>query len=481
MFHTLSATKMSKLIHSKQVKPSEVCDAIFKHAMGVEPYVSAFITNLENDYEKVFAQAKALDDQPLTDETPALFGIPVAVKDNIVTEDMPTTCASLMLKDYMSVFDATVVTRIKQNQGIIMGKVNLDEFAMGSSGHNSSLGINASKNPRDLTRIAGGSSSGSAVAVGSFSAPIALGSDTGGSIRQPAAFCGVVGYKPSHGAVSRYGLVSYAPQLDQIGPLARTVSDAALIAQVISGYDPYDARTNPNYRPDFRQIEGLNLRGKKIGLINLSKVLDGLIEPDIDTNIQDVKTFLKALGVEIINIELSMLEYCVPMYYAITMSEGSASLSRFDGVRFGYSDMNVANIDAFYTNNRSESLGSEVKKRMMLGHHMLSKHNIDTYYKKARLIQAKLTEEINQAFEHCDVLISPTAPTVAPRTNTKAASLYASDYCTVPANIAGLPAISIPVGLDKRYMPIGLQIMGRRFDDVNVLKFARAIEREVNQ
>ena len=482
MYEKMSVSALSRMIRGREAKPSEICAGFLARAGKLGPEINAFI-NIDGD--AVMRRAKELDgrlDKPggAGGGIPALFGIPVALKDNICTLDLPTTCGSKMLENFRSPYEATIISRLRDCGAVILGKTNMDEFAMGSSTETSFFG--AVRNPHDLTRTPGGTSGGSAAAVASGMAPCSLGSDTGGSIRQPAAFCGLVGYKPTYGAVSRYGLIPYAGSFDQAGPITRTVADAALLAAAIAGYDPMDATSEPGYAPDFSDIiedRAFSLKGRKIGILK-ECFADGLSD-EIRAAVMSAAETYKKLGAEIVDISIPAIEHSLPVYYIIALAEASSSLARFDGVKFGYRSADCNDSDSLYINSRTECFGAEVKKRIILGTYILTADNYEAYYKKARIVQVMLREQFKSAFETCDAILSPVTPGAAPKIGEKEknpAKLYLNDICTVPANIAGLPAVSVPFGKDGGGLPIGVQLMGRRFDDARLLAFARALERE---
>lgn len=487
----MSASELSRLIHQKEVKPSEICAAFLSRIEALESKVNAFITL---DKESVMRRGKELDDIPVTPETSAVFGLPIAVKDNICTFDMPATCASKMLADFKPPYDATVVSNLREQGAVIMGKTNMDEFAMGSSCENSYFG--ASHNPHDLTRMTGGTSGGSAAAVAAGMTPLSLGSDTGGSIRQPASYCGAVGYKPTYGIVSRYGLLAYAGSFDTIGTITRTVSDAALLAHSIAGHDTMDATSVPKTILDYSNlsnilsnIEQFDVKGKKIGVPkeyfhgNIGNIT-GLNE-DIRTAVMSAAETYKFMGAELIDISLPLTEYCLPVYHIIAAAEASSNLAKYDGLRYGYraKDFDGKDIESLYVNSRTEGFGTEVKKRIIAGTYVLSAGNYDIYYKKARIVQSMIRQEFKSAFEKCDIILTPVTPNIAfkigeKRVTTESYESYLTDIYTVPVNLAGLPAVSVPCGKDGNNMPVGVQLIGKRFDDGNLFGFARAFERE---
>jgi aspartyl-tRNA(Asn)/glutamyl-tRNA(Gln) amidotransferase subunit A len=461
-----SVAELSRMLKQKEIKPSEICESFLLRHGEAEPEINAYITF---DSEYIINRAKELDNLFLNfaeGELPALFGIPVAVKDSICTRDMRTTCASKMLEDFRPPYDAEVISRLKKNGAVIAGKTDMDEFSMGSTGETSYFARENKKgrvnNPYDIKRVPGGSSSGSAAAVAAGSAAIALGADTGGSVRLPAAYCGLVGYKPTYNIISRNGLIAYAGSLDTIGTLARTVSDAALLAGVIGDFK--------NLK--FLNIDAFDLKGKKIGIIkecfedsnNLNK-LSGVCE------------IYKSLGAEISEISVPMIKNALPAYYIIAMAEASSNLARYDGIRYGFRAEKTEDPE----DSRTEGFGDEVKRRIWAGTYILSAGNYGKYYDKARKAREILRGQFDAAFEKCGVLLSPSAPDIAPEFGiAPGADMYGLfDRCAVPANLAGLPAISVPCGM-KNNMPLGFQLTGRRFGDAELLGFARAFERGTN-
>jgi aspartyl-tRNA(Asn)/glutamyl-tRNA(Gln) amidotransferase subunit A len=469
-----SLTELSRMIKNKEIKPSELCAAFLSRYSEIEPKVNAFITL---DREAVMQRAKELDEIPVTPETPVLFGIPVAVKDNICTKDMRTTCASKMLGDFIPLYDAAVITKLKEAGAVIMGKTDMDEFAMGSTCETSYFVRENKKgrvaNPYNYDHVPGGTSGGSAAAVASGSAAAALGSDTGGSVRLPAAYCGLVGYKPTYGAVSRHGLIAYAGSFDQIGPITKTVGDAALLTSVIA--DDFIDFGN------IKDIKDIDMKGKRIGVIK-ECTGDGVLDVPQVYNALEV---YKSLGAEITEISMPSVKESLSVYYILAMAEASSNLAKYDGVRFGWraenpGDANNANdansgLEGLYINSRAEAFGDEVRRRILLGTYILSTGRYELYYKKAKAAQAVLCGEFKRAFEQdgFDVLFTPVARGAAPKFGGGNIEMF--DKCTVPANIAGLPAVSAPCGFSDG-LPVGFQLIGNRFDDANLLGFARAFE-----
>ena len=406
-----------------------------------------------------------------------MAGIPVSIKDNICTKDVKTTCSSKMLENFIPPYSATVIERLEEAGAIMLGKLNMDEFAMGSSGETSYF--KTTKNPHDLERVPGGSSAGSAASIAAGEALLTLGSDTGGSIRQPAAFCGIVGLKPTYGSVSRYGCVAFASSLDQIGPMGRTVKDVALMYDVISGKDEKDATSVNLECNDFTKTMGNGVKGLRIGIPK--EYYGEGVNDEVKAAVSNAVKALEADGATIVEVSLPSTEYALPSYYIISSAEASSNLARFDGIKYGYRTENFSNLAELYENSRSEGFGAEVKRRIMLGTYVLSSGFRDAYYDRAKLLQQKIRKEFAAAFEICDVLVTPTAPSGAFKVGENVSDpvkMYASDICTINVNIAGLPAISIPCGVDHNNMPLGLQIIGTHFSGPTLLNVADHYEKE---
>lgn len=406
----------------------------------------------------------------------SLAGVPMALKDNLCTQGIPTTCASRMLEHFVPPYDATAVQKLADCA--MLGKLNMDEFAMGSSTENSCF--RPTRNPRDLSRVPGGSSGGSAAAVAAGEAAFALGSDTGGSIRQPAAFCGVVGMKPTYGAVSRYGLVAFASSLDQIGPLTRTVEDSALVLNAIAGHDPKDSTSVPRAYGDFAAQLGRDVKGMRLALP--AEFFEQGIGQEVKEAVMAAARTYERLGAEIEEVSMPSLKYALPAYYVISSAEASSNLARFDGVRYGYRAQDYSTMDELYENTRSEGFGAEVKRRIMLGTFALSAGYFDAYYKKALQVRTRLMQDFDAVLTRCDAILSPVAPTTAYRLGEKTSDpleMYLGDIYTVPVNIAGLPAISLPCGKDAQGLPVGMQLIGRAFDEPVLYRAAYAFEQEV--
>ncbi len=463
-----SIVEISKLIKNKEVKPSEVVIEFVERASKFDSKVKAYVTDLG---EQALEEAKTKDNQ-LTDQEnlPALFGIPVAIKDNISTKGIRTTCSSKMLENYIPPFDATVIEKLKNSGYIITGKTNLDEFAMGSSTENSAFFT--TRNPWDLERVPGGSSGGSAAAVAAGFVPAALGSDTGGSIRQPAALCGIVGLKPTYGRVSRYGLVAFASSLDQIGPMTRYVEDSALLMNIICGYDKRDSTSSDTEVPDYLEEIKKDIKGLKIGLPKEFFVED--LDSGIKKLVLDAVKLLEKEGVVVEEISLPHTKYAIEAYYIIAPSEASSNLARYDGVRYGFRASDYADLEDMYSKTRDEGFGAEVKRRIMLGTYSLSSGYYDAYYLKAQKVRTLIYQDYIQAFKKVDAIITPTTPDVAFKIGEKSSDpiqMYLSDIFTVSINLATLPGISIPCGF-KENLPVGMQIIGRPFDEATILRLA---------
>lgn len=434
--------------------------------------LNAFISLMA---EQALKAAEAADRELTAGTARPLTGIPLAVKDNICLRGAPTTGGSKMLSGFIPPYDATVIDKLQAAGAIVIGKTNMDEFGMGSSNENSFYG--PVKNPHDVTRTPGGSSGGSAAAVADCHVPAALGSDTGGSVRQPAAMCGVVGLKPTYGSVSRYGLVAFASSLDQIGVLTRTVADCALVFAAICGYDEHDATSSDFEHPDYYATLGKNSANLKIG-VPAEYFSEGL-DPDVGDTVRGAIEELAMAGHQLVNISLRHTRHAIACYYVIADAEASSNLARYDGVRYGFRAADVADLLSMYHNTRSEGFGDEVKRRILLGTYVLSAGYCEKYYGRAQKVQAKITTEFGAAFEKVDVIISPTSPTVAFRLGEKVAdplAMYLSDVYTVPVNLAGLPAISVPCGTVDG-LPVGLQIIGPRFSEELILSLAAEVER----
>lgn len=470
-----TAAELSAMLEQKEVSAVELAKAAFARTAEVDEKVGAYLTVAE---DTAFAAAEAVDRRRAAGETlPPLAGVPVAVKDNICTEGMLTTCASKMLYNFVPPYNATVIEKLTENGTVVTGKVNMDEFAMGSSCENSAMKV--THNPHGLDRVPGGSSGGSAAVVAAGEVPLSLGSDTGGSIRQPASFCGVVGLKPTYGAVSRYGLIAFASSLDQIGPFARTVEDAAMLMDAIVGHDPLHDSTSAKapFEGSLRANLNADMKGVRIGLPK--EYFGAGISDEVRASVLAAADTYKALGAEVFEISLPLVEYALPIYYILSSAEASSNLARFDGVKYGYRAEGCEELLDIYVKSRSQGFGQEVQRRIMLGTYVLSSGYYDAYYKKARAAQRKIRAEFAAAFESCDVILTPVAPTTAYEIGSRTTNpleMYAGDICTVSINIAGLPAMVQPCGFDGNRLPIGMQLIGPRFGEQKLMNAGLAYE-----
>jgi aspartyl-tRNA(Asn)/glutamyl-tRNA(Gln) amidotransferase subunit A len=451
----------------------EITQEALDRIQAVEPTLHSF---LHVTAEQALAQAQQVDAQIAAGaEIGLLAGIPIGIKDNLCTQGVPTTCASRILQNFVPPYESTVTQKLKAAGAVMVGKTNLDEFAMGGSTETSAFQL--TYNPWDVTRVPGGSSGGSAAAVAAGECPIALGSDTGGSIRQPASFCGIVGMKPTYGLVSRYGLVAFASSLDQIGPFARSVEDAALLLGAIAGHDPQDSTSLQVKIPDYTQFLKPSLKGKKVGVI-VETFGEGL-EPEVERAVQAAIGQLKDLGASVQEISCPRFRYGIAAYYIIAPSEASANLARYDGVKYGARVADADNLMEMYTQTRAEGFGPEVKRRIMIGTYALSAGYYDAYYLKAQKVRTLIKQDFEQAFQQVDVLVAPTAPSTAFKAGDKSAnplSMYLVDLMTIPVNLAGLPAMSVPCGFDRQGLPIGLQIIGGALREDHVFHVGYAYE-----
>ncbi len=469
-----SATQLAKQIQSKEVSCREVTDAFLSRIEATEPQLHAFVTVTQQ-----LAQTRAdeLDARLARGESLGpLGGVPLALKDNLCTKGVKTTCSSKMLENFVAPYDAHVVERLREDGAVLLGKTNLDEFAMGSSTENSAFG--ATRNPWDLSRVPGGSSGGSTATVAARQVPLSLGSDTGGSIRQPAAFCGCVGLKPTYGLVSRYGLVAFASSLDQIGPIANSVEDAALLLQSIAGHDRRDSTSSKAPIPDYRAALTGDVRGLKVGIPR--EFFGQGVETSVADAVMKAVDELKSLGMEAVEVSMPTAEHALACYYIIAPSEASSNLARYDGVKYG---LRVANpgddVIEMAAKSRAAGFGHEVQHRIMIGTHALSSGFYDAYYLKAQQVRTLIRRDFDAAFEKCDVLATPTTPSVAFPLGDKAGDPMAmklADVCTIPVNMAGLPALSLPCGSQDK-LPIGLQLIGRLLDESTLLRVADAFEK----
>ncbi len=463
----LSIKEIHELLVKKEITPLDLVDEALKR-IEENKDLNAFITI--ND--KVREEAKNLGE---VDPNNLFFGIPIAVKDNIITKDLKTTCASHILDNFIPIYDATVVTRIKENKMLIIGKANMDEFAMGSTSETSYFG--APLNPHDKKRTAGGSSGGSASAVSSSLVPLALGSDTGGSIRQPASYTGIVGMKPTYGRISRYGLVAFASSLDQIGPMTRTVYENASLLNILVGEDEKDLTSVKKDKEDFTRLIGKSIKGMKIALPKF--FISDIVDKEISNRIKDVINYLEQNGAVVDIVDMRYLDNAVNLYQIIAMAEASSNLARFDGVRYGFRAKDVDSVDEMYGKTRGEGFGDEVKRRIMVGSYILSGENAKVYYDKALKVRDDITKEFNRIFKDYDLIIGPTTTRIAPLIGTSADDphkAFMDDVLVIPVNMAGLPGLSVPVGKNSNNMPIGLHIIGKAFDEATIYKLASFLE-----
>ncbi|NBI29966.1 Asp-tRNA(Asn)/Glu-tRNA(Gln) amidotransferase subunit GatA [Chengkuizengella marina] len=471
LFHNRLKDIHNQLVN-KQLKVSELVNESYDRIQQVDSKVKAFLTL---DEENARTSAAKLDELlEHSSERGLLYGLPAGIKDNIVTEGLRTTCASQFLSNFDPIYDATVMKKLKAAQSITIGKINMDEFAMGGSNENSSF--HPTHNPWNTEYVPGGSSGGSAAAVAADEVYFALGSDTGGSIRQPAAYCGVVGLKPTYGLVSRFGLVAFASSLDQIGPITKNVEDNAYVLQTIAGYDVMDSTSANVDIPDYLSALTGDVKGLKIGVPK--EYLGEGIDPNVKNSILEALKVLEGLGAEWEEVSLPHTEYAVATYYLLASSEASSNLARFDGVRYGVRTENPDNLLDVYLKSRSEGFGQEVKRRIMLGTYSLSSGYYDAYYLKAQKVRTLIKQDFDKVFEKYDVVIGPTAPTTAFKMGSQIndpLTMYLNDICTIPVSLAGIPAISVPCGFVEG-LPVGMQIIGKAFDESAVLRVAHAYE-----
>ena len=463
---------MDKL-EKKEITISELTKAYVDRINEKEKDVEAFVTTLTDE---AISKSQEIEEMVKNGEINSRFaGIPIGIKDNMCTKGVKTTCSSKMLENFIAPYDATVIEKLN-NEGIIsLGKLNMDEFAMGASTEYSAF--KKTRNPWNLNTVPGGSSGGSAAAVAANLVPWALGSDTGGSIRQPSAFCGVVGLKPTYGLVSRYGLVAFASSLDQIGPITKDVQDAALLLNLIAGHDEKDTTSINNEKVDYTKCLKNDVKGLKIGVPK--EFFGEGINAEVKAKLQEAIEKYKELGAIVEECSLDIAEYALATYYIIACAEASSNLGRFDGIRYGYRTKNFENLKDIYINSRSEGFGQEVKRRIILGTYVLSSGYYDAYYKKALEVRTLVKQEFDKKFEKYDVLLTPTSPTVAFEIGTRSNNpleMYLADICTVSVNIAGLPGISIPCGVDSKGMPIGMQLIGDKFKEETILNAAYTYE-----
>jgi aspartyl-tRNA(Asn)/glutamyl-tRNA(Gln) amidotransferase subunit A len=472
---TLTASELCDRIGRREVSAVEAVGAHLDRIHATEHLVHAFLRTMD---EAALAHAADVDRRIAAGERVGpLAGVPLALKDILCTQGVETTCASRILEGYRPPYDATVVNRLREADAVVVGKTNLDEFAMGSSTENSAFG--PTRNPWDLDRVPGGSSGGSAAAVAAFDAPLAIGTDTGGSIRQPAALCGLVGMKPTYGLVSRYGLIPFASSLDQVGPIARSVRDAALLFNAIAGHDPMDSTSIPIQVPDVLGTLEAGVEDLRVGVIREFATGEGIAE-DVQARVREAIERLDKLGAEIVEVSLPHATYAVSAYYLIAPSECSSNLSRYDGVRYGLRRPGET-AEEMMARTRGDGFGPEVKRRIMIGTYALSAGYYDAYYAQAQRVRTLIIRDFTAAYEQCDVLVSPTSPTTAFGLGDKVAdplAMYLNDVFTIPPNLAGAPAMSVPVGLDRAGLPVGLHIMAPVLGEAVMFRVARAVEAE---
>ncbi len=470
---SLTAVETGKLIKSGELTVKEAVEAAFSQIESVESEVHSFVTlDKEGALKRAEEVQKLIDDGSLSGP---LAGVPVAIKDNMCTEGMLTTCSSKILENFNPTFTAEAVKNLEEAGAVIIGKTNMDEFAMGSTTETSYYGV--TKNPWNLNHVPGGSSGGSCAAVAAQECAYALGSDTGGSIRQPSSFCGVVGIKPTYGTVSRYGLIAYGSSLDQIGPVAKDVTDCATILEAIASYDPKDSTSVKRESYDFTSALVEDVKGLKIG-IPKDYFGEGL-DPEVKDQIMDAVKVLEEKGAIVESFDLSLVEYAIPAYYVIASAEASSNLSRFDGVKYGYRTPEYEGLHNMYKKTRSEGFGPEVKRRIMLGSFVLSSGYYDAYYLKALRTKALIKEAFDKAFAKYDMIIAPAAPTTAPELGKSLSDpikMYLGDIYTIAVNLAGLPGISLPVGKDSKGLPIGMQFIGNCFEENKIIRAAYTLE-----
>lgn len=473
--YELTISQARSQMDQGELSAVELTNSCLARIDEVEPEISAFITV---DREGALAQAEKADSDRKSGKAGVLCGVPVSVKDLLCTKGLKTTCCSKMLENYIPPYDATVVEKLKNEGAVILGKVAMDEFAMGSTSENCAFEV--PKNPWKKGYVAGGSSGGSAASVASFECPGSLGSDTGGSIRQPASLCGIVGIKPTYGRVSRYGLTAFASSLDQVGPLCRTVEDCALMMNVISGYDQMDSTSVKQDVPDFSGSLTDGLDGLRVGVPK--EYFTAGLDPEVEKIVKNSIESLKERGAKIIDVSLPHAEYCVAVYYLIAPSEASSNLARYDGALYGYRDMEQDTLLEMYKETRSKGFGAEVKRRILIGTYALSSGYYDAYYKKASQVRTLILNDFKKAYESCDVLISPVTPTPAWKMGENSEdplAVYMSDILTLSANLAGIPGMSVPGGFTKDGLPVGVQLQASHFQEETLFKTAYNLERNL--
>lgn len=471
---SLTAREIARRVRARELSAVDVARAFLDRAQALDPSLKVFLCLTA---DAALDQARRVDESIARGEDPGpLAGVPIAVKDNMCVTGTRTTCASKILENFTANYDATVIEKLRAAGAVFIGKTNLDEFAMGSSTENSAYFT--TRNPWDPTRVPGGSSGGSAAAVAARLAPVSLGSDTGGSIRQPAALCGVVGLKPTYGRVSRFGLVAFASSLDQIGPFSTDVADTALLLQAMSGHDPKDSTSAPVPVPDFSKALTRGVKGLRVGLPK-EYFIDGM-DPVVEKAVRDAVKTLEGLGAKVVEISLPHTDAGLSVYYILAPSEASANLARFDGVRYGHRSPKAENLLQQYEFSRDEGFGPEVKRRIMLGTYALSSGYYDAFYLRAQKVRTLIKRDFDKAFESVDVIATPTTPTAAFKAGEKSSDplqMYLSDVFTISCNLAGVPGLSLPCGFTKDNLPVGLQLLGKPFDEETLLAAAAAYEK----
>lgn len=472
----LTIHELQEKIKNGETSATQITESVFDRINAVEERVHSYIRLMRDE---ALAAAKKADEEIEKGRINTLTGIPIALKDIVCTKGINTTCGSRILHNFVPPYDATVVEKLRNAGAVFVGKANMDEFAMGSSTETSYFGV--TRNPWDLERIPGGSSGGSATAVAADECIASIGSDTGGSIRQPAAHCGVVGLKPTYGRVSRFGLIAFASSLDQIGPLTKDVEDCALMMNVLAGYDPRESTSVPMEVPDYRQFVGRDIKGWKIG-IPQEYFIEG-IDPEVSAAVKKAITVVQACGGQCVDISLPHTEYCLAVYYIIAPAEACSNLARYDGVRYGHRASEVKDLLEMYKRTRREGFGAEVKRRIMIGTYALSAGYYDAYYKKASQVRALIRRDFDEAFQKCDVILTPTTPTPAFKIGEKTDTplqMYLSDIFTISTNLAGNPGISVPCGFTAAGLPMGVQFLAGHFEEGKLIQIASAYEKNAN-
>ncbi|MEQ8253865.1 MAG: Asp-tRNA(Asn)/Glu-tRNA(Gln) amidotransferase subunit GatA [Smithellaceae bacterium] len=472
----LTIHELQEKIKNGETSATQITESVFDRINAVEERVHSYIRLMRDE---ALAAAKKADEEIKKGEINTLTGIPIALKDIVCTKGINTTCGSRILHNFVPPYDATVVEKLRDAGAVFVGKANMDEFAMGSSTETSYFGV--TRNPWDLERIPGGSSGGSATAVAAGECIASIGSDTGGSIRQPAAHCGVVGLKPTYGRVSRFGLIAFASSLDQIGPFTKDVEDCALMMNVLAGYDPRESTSVQMEVPDYRQFVGRDIKGWKIG-IPQEYFIEG-IDPEVSAAVKKAITVVQACGGQCVDISLPHTEYCLAVYYIIAPAEACSNLARYDGVRYGHRASEVKDLLEMYKRTRREGFGAEVKRRIMIGTYALSAGYYDAYYKKASQVRALIRRDFDEAFQKCDVILTPTTPTPAFKIGEKTDTplqMYLSDIFTISTNLAGNPGISVPCGFTAAGLPMGVQFLAGHFEEGKLIQIASAYEKNAN-